>query len=158
MNIVHNFGNAYIKGFLERYVSIIKDLPKGKYERYQIGRSEDHYGFRYSLRDDFTPFGSCDDRIAINEAQCKTFGFDDKEKDACLFHELGHILYPEEKDSLKKELAADSLAVDYDLGTNLISALKKMYASNVFNELENNEMMERIEHWSESFKLSPYEK
>lgn len=147
MEIVYNYDNAYIRSFLERYAVIITELPKGD-ECYMIGRSEDHCIFRYSLYDDNTPFGTCDNRIAINEAQCERLGLDDNERDACLFHEIGHILYPVEQDGLDKELAADSLAMKYGLGTHLISALKKMAASDMFKEEARQEMTDRIEHWS----------
>lgn len=154
MEIVYKFGNAYIRSFLDRYAGIINKLPKGKYERYNIGESEDHCIFRYSLYDDNTPFGTCDDRIAINEKQCEKLGLDDNERDACLFHEIGHILYPVEQDGLNKELAADNLAMKYGLGTHLISALKKMVASDVFKEEARKEMTDRIEHWSKELKLN----
>ena len=154
MEIVYNFGNAYIRSFLDRYAGIINKLPKGKHERYNIGRSEDHWAFRCSLYDDNTPFGTCDARIAINEKQCERLGLDDNERDACLFHEIGHILYPVEQDGLDKELAADNLAMKYGLGTHLISALKKMAASDVFKEEARKEMTKRIEHWSKELKLN----
>lgn len=152
MEIVYNYDNAYIRSFLERNADILTNLPKGKYECYKIGRSDDHLAFRYSLYDDNTPFGTCDDRIAINEKQCERLGLDDKERDACLFHEIGHILYPVERDGLDKELAADNLAMESSLGPHLISALKKMAASDVFKEEARKEMTKRIEHWSKELK------
>lgn len=152
MKIVNNFNNAYLKGFLERYAEIIQEFPDGKYDVYKMGSSEDHDAFKYSLIDDNAPFGTSNDRIAINETQCERLGLEDGEKDACLFHEIGHILHPNEDDGLKKELTADSLAVEIGLEDQLVSALKKMVVSDVFNIEASNEMMNRIEHWSNNMR------
>lgn len=153
MKIVHNFNNSYIKDFLERFANIITNLPVGDYTHYQIGCSNDHIAFKYSLPDDKTPFGTCDDRISINEAQCDKLGFDDGERDACLFHEIGHILCPVEEDGLEKELIADNAAIENGLREQLISALKKMANSDDFCKEARAEMINRVQHWSEYKEL-----
>ena len=66
MIIIHKFKNPYLLKFLCKYKEEIEAFPNGMHEKYQIGTSSDHCGFRYTLISDKAPFGQADDRIAVD--------------------------------------------------------------------------------------------
>ena len=92
--------------------------------------------------------------IAINNEKCIEYKLSDTEKSAILFHEIGHLVYnieryekeTEEDYNLRKELEADRLAVEHGMQDTLLSGLRKLTVTGVFNDTIS-QMQARIRYW-----------
>ncbi|MBQ8462837.1 MAG: hypothetical protein IJ544_01825 [Prevotella sp.] len=133
--------NDFVNAFLTKYAECINDINVNE-ETYYIG-TEEKEAFRYSMINDDVPFGKCDNRIAMNASMCEAYRLDEDEMTAMLFHEIGHIVYPNEVDGFEKEHRADGLAISVGLGEALKSGLQKLVDTGMFRE-EKEEMIRRI--------------
>ena len=69
--------------------------------------------------------------IWYNEYKVNEIGLDQEEWYACIAHELGHMLDPNQRNlehQQDREIYADSIACKLGLGDSMISALHKMIA------------------------------
>ena len=67
--------------------------------------------------------------IWYNEYKVNEIGLDQEECYACIAHELGHMMDPNQRNpehQQDREIYADSIACDLGLGDSMISALHKM--------------------------------
>ena len=150
MNLTTNSTDEFIITFFENNIEWISELDvEGKW---QIGATTENDCLRYSVADDKTPMGinSALHCIAINVEQCNHYGLTDNMKTAMLYHEIGHVIYPvvkspdedEQTYSLRKEMAADQLAIERGFGEALRNGLQHLVDSGDF---ENGDMISRID-------------
>lgn len=141
--------DTFITTFVEENADWISHLQVDG--EWRIGITAEDECFRNSVVNDYEPFGMnrifhC---IAVNTERCLHYELTDEMKTAMLCHEIGHIVYAVDQQfmederaySLRKEIAADQLAVEHGLREALRDGLQRLVDSGDF---ENDNMLIRI--------------
>lgn len=148
--------------FTKRFADV--ELLRDRTESITIVIPTDYLAGVFYVSDPFAYNNVNNGSIWYNEPKVNELGLNQEECYACIAHELGHMLddsnLRDVENQQDREIYADRVAYELELGNNMISALRKMidyYQQSRESEEENvcvEKLQERIEVLSKYCKYS----